>query len=139
VECVFTLERHLPNGERLPSANLYLGNQSDADAFRGQRLCVLEEPNCRQRMDDTRHIAILEQGLARRAKLTEAAEYITQSLAEGAQLLVHCGAGVERSPLTVAWWYVHIGAFTNLDTAYAALKAVRPQVEDRRAWLEPAQ
>jgi len=49
-------------------------------------------------------------------------------------LLVHCGAGVERSPLTVAWWMGRRFQI-DMDRAYAWLKAHRPVVEDRRSWI----
>ena len=52
------------------------------------------------------------------------------------RLLVHCGAGIERSPLTVAFWMVHSMYLTrDFDEAYAFLQSKRPIVMDRRAWL----
>ena len=139
MERVFRLERSGRDGERLADANLYLGDHTDADNFAGQRLCVLESPHCRGYADRTMHIPVLIEGLARRAELDKAAEYITLTLQSGQDLLVHCGAGVERSPLTVAWWFVKVGAFPTLDAAYGALATVRHVVQDRQGWLEPIQ
>lgn len=49
-------------------------------------------------------------------------------------ILVHCGAGMERSPLATAAWMVrHYGC--TLDESYNLLKEKRPIVEDRRSWL----
>ena len=49
-------------------------------------------------------------------------------------VLVHCGAGVERSPLAVAWW-MHFRFNYNFDEAYEWIKRQRPVVEDRRSWI----
>lgn len=49
-------------------------------------------------------------------------------------VLVHCGAGAERSPLTVAVWMTQRFALS-LDQAYAWLIARREAVQDRRSWL----
>ena len=68
---------------------------------------------------------------------------------KGWSVLVHCGAGIERSPLAVAWylsenvaasWYQSNGLdpiFT-LEQAYKFIVLKRPQVQDRRHWIAPA-
>lgn len=137
MERVFRMERSGRDGERLRDANLYLGNHGDADAFPGQRLCVLEAPHCRGSVERTVHMPILIDGVAKRDRLNEAADYITSTLQGGQDLIVHCAAGEERSPLAVAWWFIRVGAYPTLDAAYAAIASVRPVVQDRRAWLEP--
>lgn len=131
--------------------NLYLGNWQDAranskyarhDGF--DTLCVIET-----QMDDwypglTHYIPILdhdEHSLALippRAlihKLDEACTIIDDHLLNHEPLLVHCWAGIERSPLTLAYWLVKSKRRANLDGAYRFLKHVRPIVEDRREWL----
>lgn len=55
-------------------------------------------------------------------------------LAEGRQVLAHCAAGVERSPLAVAWYLMKKEGLT-IDEAYAEIKKKRPFVADRRLWL----
>lgn len=141
MERVFRLEREAKDGTRLSDANLYLGDQSDGDAFEGERLCVLEHEDRyenRRRCIPIRTIPGGPDGLyVSRAQLDKAADYITSTLQGGQNLIVHCGAGVERSPLTVAWWFVKIGAFPTLEAAYSVLSTVRPVIQDRRHWLEP--
>lgn len=48
--------------------------------------------------------------------------------------IIHCGAGVERSPLVVAWWLYRIHGF-DLDTAYKIIRVSRPMILDRREWI----
>jgi hypothetical protein len=45
-------------------------------------------------------------------------------------------AGIERSPLTVAWYMCRRRVVADLDQAYAWLIKKRPVVQDRRMWLE---
>jgi hypothetical protein len=49
-------------------------------------------------------------------------------------LLVHCGAGVERSPLTVVWWMRRRFGL-GFDTSYVWLQKRRPCIADRRMWI----
>ena len=53
----------------------------------------------------------------------------------GIPVLVHCWAGVERSPLTMAWFLVRYGHVKTLNEAYETIRAKRPIVEDRQHWL----
>lgn len=50
------------------------------------------------------------------------------------KVVVHCYAGVERSPLTVAWWISRTQHLT-IDEAYQRVKAARPEAQDRRHWV----
>lgn len=67
--------------------------------------------------------------------LDRACDIIDRHLLEGRDLLVHCWAGIERSPLTLAYWLIRSNRRVNLDGAYRFLKHIRPEVEDRREWL----
>jgi len=49
-------------------------------------------------------------------------------------VLYHCGAGIERSPLVVAYILVTRRGMT-WQGAYDLIRAARPQVQDRSAWL----
>jgi len=116
---------------------LWLGDHNDALSFDGERLCVLET-GC----SSSQHwVPILERpspgGLANIDRLDEAADLISEFLGKGAKLLVHCGAGIERSPLTCAWWLRRTGACATLREAYAHLMELRPIVADRTEWLPP--
>jgi protein-tyrosine phosphatase len=94
---------------------------------------VLETPHS----ECCRHCRILgDDGKARIELLDHVAQQIDVAWnTDTRHLLVHCGAGVERSPLTVAWWMTKRLHLT-FDEAYAWLKRQRPQIEDRRSWIE---
>ncbi len=49
-------------------------------------------------------------------------------------VIVHCYAGIDRSPLVVAWWLARYHTET-LDAAYEKIREVRPQVRDRGDWV----
>jgi protein-tyrosine phosphatase len=72
--------------------------------------------------------------LAYRVRLDAAVKWIEENRSR--PILVHCGAGIERSPLTVAWFMCRKQVVANLDEAYAWLIKRRPVVQDRRIWLE---
>ena len=130
-----------------PLWELYLGSLVDARAWAGERLSVHENPVDYPRGPDDACIAILqarprgsasrpEQFWASRSQLERASSHISARLAAGVRLLVHCGGGVERSPLTIAWWLVRTGECQDLCAAYAMLRATRDIVADRTRWLE---
>jgi len=123
--------------------SLWLGDWADAQTFEGERLCVLESS---APPGTSFHIPILTIGAptwattplyGSRAQLDKCAALISERLAAGKKLLVHCGAGVERSPLTCAWWLVRSGHCPTLETAYVHLRGIRACVADRTSWLEP--
>lgn len=111
--------------------NLFVGDMVDARAgFDGLTICVLEEKPFDEPANAT-WIPFLAEGI-RSLEIT--AEIIDRALAVGRAVLVHCGAGSERAPLTVAWFLYRRRAMT-LDEAYDLLKRRRPIVQDRRFWL----
>lgn len=128
-------------------ANLYLGDWRDAMSAwtKGiSTLCVIETHYHDRYEHLTHYVPILdhdEDDLAfvpPRAlihRLDECCEIIDDHLLNNEPLLVHCYAGIERSPLTLAYWLVKSRRRANLDGAYIFLKHVRPIVEDRRNWL----
>lgn len=68
-------------------------------------------------------------------RLTLLAEIIHLARNAGQRVLVHCLAGMERSPLAIAWYlYTKLGM--TLDGAYELLKQKRPIVTDCRSWLD---
>ncbi len=119
---------------------LFVGDLFDAHvlAKRGHSVvCVLEY----YRVDEPRGafwIPILVPTLngyrAEKQQLELAADTIQALLDKGQKVLVHCLQGIERSPLTVAF-YLHTKKGMSLDEAYALLMSKRPQVADRRLWL----
>ena len=113
---------------------LWVGPASSCDAApNGTRcVCVLEGPHSPRCL----HMPILgSDGKADPVLLGKVALTIdTLWQPNRPTLLVHCGAGVERSPLAVAWWLVYRFSYT-FDEAYAWIKRQRPVAEDRRSWI----
>jgi protein-tyrosine phosphatase len=72
---------------------------------------------------------------AYRSRLADAVHWINDKRLRG-RLLVHCAAGVERSPLTVTWWIMATTGVAYAE-AFAWVKARRAVAEDRCAWIEP--
>ena len=70
-----------------------------------------------------------------RRNMDAAAAIIGSYVDKGTPLLVHCAVGRERSALAAAW-YLHKQRGMPLDDAYALLIEKRPQVIDRREWLD---
>jgi len=68
-------------------------------------------------------------------RLTVAATAILELSSKRQQLMVHCTAGLERSPLAVAW-YLHFYHMRSLSAAYDAVRTIRPQLWDRTAWIK---
>ena len=100
-------------------------------------LCVLEqrpaaEPAC------AIHIPLLEISpkgpIVNQVRLEIACDIIDNAYSNGYNILVHCQMGVERSPLTVAYWLATRYSLS-LDKAYLLLQHKRPIVKDRRLWL----
>lgn len=123
--------------------NLYLSDMDAASRFDGDRLCVHEHgptytgqhhliailtrrPN--SLLDRSGAVASIEQ-------VDRAADLIQSYVEQNKRLLVHCFGGVERSPLTIAWYFVKTKKFETLDQAYVFLKQKRPVVSDRQFWL----
>ena len=111
--------------------NLFVGDLADAHSgFDGLIVCVLEEKPADEPPNAT-WIPFLAEGIG---SLDLTAAVIDNALAGGRRVLVHCGAGSERAPLTVAWFLNRRRAMS-LDDAYDLLKRKRPIVQDRRFWL----
>lgn len=127
---------------------LFLGDWADGkfNGFIGTHtLCVIETNPLDRYEGITYYIPILDHSeetylsdlppKALISKLDEACTIIDDHLLNNEPLLVHCWAGIERSPLTLAYYLVKSHKMANLDEAYKFLKSKRPIVEDRREWL----
>ena len=66
--------------------------------------------------------------------MEKACKIIDGVLNDEKNILVHCAAGVERSPLTIVWW-LHTRMGQSLDVAYDFVKSKRSIVENRLIWL----
>jgi len=131
------LVANLANG-----STLWVGDWNDALTWINteagtQRICVLENVGGSHLADwllypikdDAYHVST--------ARIEAAVDKITEILDQGNQkLLVHCAAGIERSPLTCAYWLRKMKVHSTLAAAYTHLKIIRPIVEDRTSWLD---
>ena len=68
------------------------------------------------------------------AALGALCKIIHMALEAGERVLVHCGAGMERSPLVVMW-YLYTWKDMSWDEAYALVKSKRQCVYERREWV----
>ena len=108
--------------------NLFVGDLVDARAgFDGLIICVLEQ----KPIDEPCEAIWMPFDLG---TLDITASIIDDELASDRRVLVHCGAGSERAPLTVAW-YLSRRRDMSPDAAYELLQRKRPIVCDRRLWL----
>ena len=122
---------------------LYLSGMDVASSFKGMRLCVYDWPPTYG--EPFIHIPILTTrpnsatdrsgAVASIEQLDRAAEIIDQYQRDGNVLLVHCHGGVERSPLTVAWYLRKFGKYSSLEEAYTFLQSKRAVVSNRLFWL----
>ncbi len=83
-----------------------------------------------------KHFPILIAGQAWPLRLTHVADWMEAQMAQGRPTLVHCYAGLERSPLTAAWALARRQGWS-LNRAYRHIRQHRPQIEVRLAWLAP--
>ena len=67
-------------------------------------------------------------------QLDAVAHVIQNHVDAGTKLLLHCGAGIERSPLALTW-YMHTRAGLSLEEAFEFVKSKRPQAQNRLEWL----
>ena len=68
--------------------------------------------------------------------LEAVAELISHYLLAGARVLVNCNAGMERSPLAVAW-YLYRKRLMEFQAAYELVKSQRPQTVFHNEWVKP--
>ena len=62
---------------------------------------------------------------------------LNKSHALGEKVLVHCSAGMERSPLVVVWYLYKYQSYTfpALGSAYKYVQKIRPCVQNRECWI----
>lgn len=68
-------------------------------------------------------------------QLIDACTLIHDQLNNDRPVLVHCYSGVERSPLTVAYYLLLAGHTNSLHEAYLIIMEKRNIVQDRTSWL----
>ena len=118
---------------------VFLGDLMDAKNAPSDmlRICVLEY-DFERAASNTMHVPILNMGLtlstgnvhASAGQLHFIARIIHYRLEQGKTVLVHCGAGIERSPLAVAF-YLHRYHKMSMDEAYSLIASKRPMIQRR--------
>lgn len=74
-------------------------------------------------------------GLVDPVALGAYANIIHDLLVAGKKIFVHCKAGMERSPLVVAWYLVLYEPFPDLETAYRFIIDKHPLAQRRDMWV----
>ena len=102
-------------------------------------ICVLETRPYNEPQNAT-HVPILEFSKSGVPKvnmknLETVCGLIDRALESGQRVLIHCMAGIERSPLVCMWW-MHTRKKMMLDEAFKFVLTKRPQTQDRRDWLQ---
>ncbi len=129
--------------------HLYLGDLMDARKFDGEIICVIQDipnaepdkaywiPIIRSSAPLNDNELILDQDpiiTALPHQLDLVSFMIEKNLKYETDTLVHCMAGIERSPLAVAW-YLHKNCNMTYNEAYEFIKEKRPEVANRLQWL----
>jgi len=131
--------------------HIYIGDVEDAKGWEGPLICVLEtlpdiEPNhaiwipiLKNRLEKVKHKdsdytyhEYVDHAIPQQLDLVSSIMDII--LESGEDLLVHCGAGQERSPLAVTY-YLHKKWNIPLEDAFAKVKEKRPEALNRLYWL----
>lgn len=144
---------------------LYVGDAHDAIEWQGPRLFVgedsAEDYGYYTMREDDEHVPILRRDhagavvphvdhegrfaqpkiplmfppIADKTQLDHAVNIIRAKAREEAPLLVHCHAGIERSPLTVSYYLWRSGHATSFAAAFKLVAKARTQAAWRGAWL----
>lgn len=86
--------------------------------------------------EDWTHQRGRENSRASKRMLDAAAEIVHHYRERDQTVLVHCGAGIERSPLTCAWYLRKYQLADSINEAYDLIESVRPQIQRRTHWLD---
>lgn len=121
-------------------SNLYLGDIQDALEFREKFpnaviICVLENRPENEPFKAYHIPIITESGHVHTEQLDHISFFIEALLDKHEKVLIHCAAGLERSPLTIAY-FLKYSKGISLEEAYAMVKNERPQIFDRSIWLK---
>lgn len=130
--------------------HLYLGDFVDALTWKNTIICVMQDiqpkepmkaywipiirtskPHNDDHMIDGQDLNVT----ALQKNMMLVAETIMHHEESGEPVLVHCMAGIERSPLAVVW-YLHYFKDMTWDDAYDFVKEKRPEVANRMQWLD---
>lgn len=119
--------------------NLFVGDIEDSILFNrhkpeGVIFCVLEHRPPHEPMK-AYHIPIKTLSDHVHTEQLDHIAFMLEGLLEKkCDVLVHCAAGIERSPLTVAY-YISYSKGISIHEAYKIVRRNRPQAQDRSMWL----
>ena len=122
--------------------NLFLGGQQDAIDFdqkfgeSGTIICVLEN---RPQDEPFRsyHIPVrTSSGHVHMEQLNQISWFLDKLLDNNVPTLVHCAAGLERSPITVAY-HLHLKNNISVNDAYKLIEQKREGIIEHMEWLVP--
>ena len=129
--------------------HLYLGDLVDALTFKGEIICVIQEiPNAEpsnaywipiiRTKGELNDDHLIDNQDVEVTALPHQIEMVIDMLHRNrysdTDTLVHCMAGIERSPLVIAS-YLHKYNNMTWDEAYEFIKEKRPEVQNRLQWL----
>ncbi len=130
--------------------HLYLGDIHDAGKFDGEVICVMQEIVEQLEPDKAYWIPIIRSSAplnndelildqepiinALKHQIDLITFMIDKNMKYEVDTLIHCMAGIERSPLVVAC-YLHEYQGMTLNEAYDFIKEKRPEVANRLQWL----
>ncbi len=128
---------------------IWLGDFIDTLKFEGEIICVLQDipkgepkgsiwiPVVRSTttLDDSQLIAEQDANVyAQMPNLDLISGILEENWKKKIKTLVHCMAGIERSPLAIVHWLHKFHGFS-YNEAYEYVQKIRPQVQNRLIWL----
>lgn len=120
---------------------VFVGDIWSPHRFQGAIICVTDE-RPKDEPDRALHIPILKydgsQVVAVPERLDRAADAMWDIWQAGTDCLVHCTAGIERSPLVVTW-FLHRHLKLPWEVAYHLVVRARPGVQRRDYWIKPGE
>ena len=120
--------------------NLFLGDLQDALDFdkaypNGMIIVVLEQRPPNEPFRSIHYPILSSSSHVHSKQLDRLNKIIDSIISSNIPLLVHCAAGIERSPLVIVYYLVKTKGLT-LEDAYTFVKKIRPQISDRSNWLK---
>jgi len=114
---------------------LFCGDSDDAEHFAGRRICVLESmPSVPCLWVPLLQLAKDSSVVVRPNQLALIVGVVSSGLEQSGRVLVFCAAGLERSPLVVAWW-LHKTRAMKMADAYAILQSLNPKIRNCEQWI----
>ena len=118
---------------------LRVGPQTDVPAERARGSFILNVLEAEPTTPYDAWIPVLradgEEVVADPAKLDRVAAEVQRLRDEGRVVYLHCGQGMERSPMTIAWVLWRAGEAKSFDAAYDEVQRVHRDTQRRDSWI----